>query len=178
MGFVGTSECINKKCRKCGIDKSATEFYHNSSAPDGLKNTCKCCVEIQRRAYIRAHTEKRSTDNKRYHDKHKAQTNERQTRRRRGLRKEMIEAYGGKCECPACPETNPAFLNLHHKNGDGAEHRARFGGHAERVWLDIKKRGWPKDDYGLLCWNCNCATRYGGGCPHVELRSQDIGKVA
>lgn len=81
-------------------------------------------------------------------------------------REEMLEAYGGKCACPKCPETNPAFLTLEHINGDGAAHRKAVGrGH---TIADLRRRGWPKDGYTLLCWNCNCATRGGKTCPHME----------
>jgi len=81
-------------------------------------------------------------------------------------RAEMVEAYGGRCSCPRCPETNPAFLTLEHLNGDGAAHRKAVGrGHAI---ADLRRRGWPKDGYTLLCWNCNCATRGGKICPHME----------
>jgi hypothetical protein len=82
------------------------------------------------------------------------------------LREQLIKAYGGKCACPRCPETNQAFLTLEHVNGDGAEHRRTVGrGHAV---ADLRRRGWPQDGYTLLCWNCNLATRFGRTCPHME----------
>ena len=87
------------------------------------------------------------------------------TRMRKRDRGEMVEAYGGRCACPRCPETNPAFLTLEHVNGDGKEHRAKVGSH---TYADLRKRGWPKDGYTLLCWNCNAMTRFGRACPHME----------
>src|SRR5260221_6067810 len=78
---------------------------------------------------------------------------------------ELVAAYGGRCSCPRCPETNPAFLTLEHLNGAGKAHRAKVGSHA---YTDLRRRGWPKDGYTLLCWNCNAMTRFGRTCPHME----------
>lgn len=78
------------------------------------------------------------------------------------IRAEMVEAYGSKCNCPLCPETNPAFLTLEHVNGDGRIHRAR----TRHIYEDLRKRGWPKEGFTLLCWNCNAMTRGGKTCPH------------
>jgi len=75
----------------------------------------------------------------------------------------MVAAYGGHCACPRCPETNPAFLTLEHLNGTGKAHRAKVGRHA---YADLRRRGWPKEGYTLLCWNCNAMTRFGRTCPH------------
>lgn len=79
------------------------------------------------------------------------------------VRAEMVAAYGGRCACASCPETNPAFLTLDHVNGDGKAHRVRVGSH---TYNDLRKRGWPRDGFRLLCWNCNAMTRYGRTCPH------------
>jgi hypothetical protein len=84
---------------------------------------------------------------------------------RKRNRDEMVEAYGGQCSCPRCPETNPAFLTLEHVNGTGKEHRAKVGSH---TYADLRRRGWPKGGFTLLCWNCNAMTRGGRTCPHME----------
>ena len=34
----------------------------------------------------------------------------------------------------------------------------------------LKKLGYPKDGYQLLCHNCNCAKGWYGACPHTEER--------
>lgn len=88
----------------------------------------------------------------------------------RHLRGEMIAAYGGSCAC--CGETRPAFLTTDHIYRDGQDHRkslGRFGGKGgtHAVYLDLKKRGWPRDRYRCFCMNCNFATRAGEPCPHT-----------
>lgn len=82
---------------------------------------------------------------------------------RERLRLQMLEAYGGRCACPKCPESNPDFLCLDHVNGDGKMHRLKVGSH---TYADLRKRGWPQEEYRLLCWNCNSGTRWGKPCPH------------
>jgi len=80
-------------------------------------------------------------------------------------RREMIVAYGGRCACSNCPETNAAFLCLDHVNGDGKAHRLKVGSH---TYSDLRRRGWPEEGFRLLCWNCNASTRFGRTCPHEE----------
>jgi len=88
------------------------------------------------------------------------------------LKRELVDAYGGKCAC--CGESEIEFLTLDHINGDGAEERRRLGG---RCWAGptfysyLKKLGWPKGDYQILCYNCNCAKRQSKICPHQRLKA-------
>ena len=90
----------------------------------------------------------------------------------RRARLEMVKEYGGRCVC--CGESQPQFLTMDHTNGDGAEHRRGLTGGAERsgggyqIALWLKRQGWPKDGFRLLCWNCNCAKGFSGYC-HPQL---------
>ena len=86
---------------------------------------------------------------------------------RRALRQEMIAAYGRVCEC--CGESIWQFLSLEHKNKDGALHRRKVGDNAQAQLVDLKRQGWPREGYGLLCFNCNIGAGT-GECPHVALR--------
>lgn len=80
------------------------------------------------------------------------------------LRREMIEAYGGKCSC--CGETEAIFMQLDHINNDGSIERRKYGNHVVE-WQELKKRNWPKDRHQLLCANCNYGKRMNNGvCPH------------
>lgn len=80
------------------------------------------------------------------------------------LKMEMIIAYGGGCSC--CGEKGIEFLTVDHIYNNGAAHRQELGGLGLKVWLDLKRKGWPKDGYTILCWNCNCAKKYGKFCMH------------
>ena len=90
---------------------------------------------------------------------------------RERLRAEVFSAYGDRCDC--CGETSKAFLTLDHVNRDGNKHRAMFGGRkgcsSRQIFLDLKRRGWPKDGFRILCMNCNWATRFGAECPHTQF---------
>ncbi len=105
------------------------------------------------------HVEKRS-----YYLRNREIIDERRRTRCRALRLEMLTAYGLVCEC--CGEKTIEFLTLEHKRHDGKAHRAEFGN--DGVLRDLKRRGWPKEQYGLLCFNCNLATRYQTICPHQK----------
>jgi hypothetical protein len=79
------------------------------------------------------------------------------------LRAEFIEEYGGRCEC--CGESEPDFLSLDHIYSDGAAHRKQL--RRGNIYRDLKRLGWPKDRYRLLCFDCNLGrSRHGGRCPH------------
>jgi len=90
------------------------------------------------------------------------------------LRVEVITELGGKCEC--CSIDEFAFLSVHHKNDNGSDHRReltngnKYGCGTYRVLRDIKLRGFPKDEFGVLCYNCNNATQTQGICPHQNSK--------
>lgn len=90
---------------------------------------------------------------------------------RRKARQEFIVAYGAVCKC--CGESEAAFLTLEHKKRDGKAHRQQVGGTSTQVIADLKRRGWPKRNYELLCFNCNRASWELGKCPHrIKRRSK------
>lgn len=102
---------------------------------------------------VKAHRVCRSCENQRSKDKDEK------------CKLETITEYGGKCIC--CGETLPIFLTIDHVNEDGAEERRRLnnpGGH--RFYRLLKKQGYPKDKYQILCFNCNHAKHVLGTCPH------------
>lgn len=75
------------------------------------------------------------------------------------LKLEMIQAYGGRCVC--CEEVAPEFLSIDHINGGGRKDRGGF-----TLYRKLKKLGWPKDEFRLLCFNCNLARGFYSYCPH------------
>lgn len=86
-------------------------------------------------------------------------------------RKECMEAYGGRCVC--CGEAEDAFLCIDHINGNGNIHRKAVIGRKEAAgsatywWL--RKQGYPKDNFQILCYNCNNAKHKLGYCPHKKI---------
>ena len=132
-------------CRQCNVKLTKT-----NCCPSQIKHReyiCKPCNNIRRRPYRRAATRK--------------------------MKQEVISNYGGKCRC--CGETRYEFLTIDHKKGGGLKHRRQLekhlnynhgtvGGSYMYRWL--KKNGFPKRDFQLLCMNCNFARGHYGHCPH------------
>jgi len=95
-----------------------------------------------------------------------------QIRHYRELRLGVLAAYGNKCAC--CGETCERFLAIDHIHGGGNQHRKKvFGVHSAcgpvfYRWL--RNEGYPKDDFQILCHNCNMGKHMNGGvCPHREM---------
>jgi hypothetical protein len=91
---------------------------------------------------------------------------------RHRLRLEMIQAYGGKCQCPGgCDIVQPEFLAIDHIFNDGRNHRREIGAgqiSAIQLFRWLRDRGYPKDRFRLLCHNCNAARQHFGKCAHEE----------
>jgi hypothetical protein len=71
---------------------------------------------------------------------------------------EMLSEFGWKCQC--CGELMPQFLTLDHIKGRSNNKANMY------QWLEAKKKGFPKDEYQMLCMNCNFAKGHWGVCPH------------
>lgn len=123
------------------------------------------------RAYFREYYRKWRAANI---DKVRITVRDSKRRKRRTEKLACITAYGGRCVC--CGETEPYFLTIDHINNDGARHRKTIdkkraaGGTEFYQWLRV--RGYPKDRYRLMCFNCNCGRHWNGGiCPHQEAKA-------
>jgi hypothetical protein len=142
------------------------------------------------RMYYAAHAEQIKARRRQYHAEHREEENRKHTEYRtvnrdtlldkqrkfywdhhddvrkyqreynKGLRRATLEAYGGVCTC--CGEAQEAFLEIHHENGGGGEHRASLSTSMD-LWL--KKEGYPTG-FTLLCANCHTAITQRGYCPH------------
>jgi hypothetical protein len=82
------------------------------------------------------------------------------------LKSFVFKEYGNSCEC--CSENIWQFLTIDHINNWGAQHRKNEiglrGGKAIYQWL--KNNNYPKDNFRLLCYNCNCCIGFHGYCSH------------
>lgn len=79
-------------------------------------------------------------------------------------KEEVIKSYGG--HCLICGEIDPAVLTIDHIFDDGAEERKiRYSGAS--FYRFLKKQGFPKDRYQLLCMNCNFRKRVYGPDPKI-----------
>ena len=78
----------------------------------------------------------------------------RYARYRWALRLEVINGYGNKCAL--CSEDNPHFLTIDHVYGGGSTELKKLGSSAA-LYRKLRDNNYPKDNYRLLCYNCNCA---------------------
>lgn len=146
-----------KICSLCKIMKSRRNFYKNRTKSSGLQSRCKMCKYKEGRKWYQSHKKMAHAATHRYTYK---------------LRTKIIEAYGGKCTC--CGESARGFLTIEHIKGGGQQHEDRVGGPIQ-MYRDIIASGFP-NIYTILCWNCNCATRFGKICPHKTKKRRDDGQ--
>ena len=135
------------------------------------KGLCQSCYSKMMRVRYRQNPitlQKMRESSNRSHARHRQVRNQRVTERNRQLRIEIIMNLGGKCAC--CGETEMKFLCLDHIKGGGRREYSKVTGPLT-LYRQVKKEGFPKDKYRVLCWNCNSALGFYGSCPHSDLKS-------
>lgn len=85
---------------------------------------------------------------------------------RRGLKQDALDAYGGKCAC--CGENHYEFMAIDHINGGGKQHRKEVG-QGLQLYRWLKRQGYPKKGFRVLCHNCNMSEGIFGYCPHKSI---------
>jgi len=92
-------------------------------------------------------------------------------KKNRIIKLEVIKAYGGKCTCPGgCLITEPDWLTIDHTFGGGVAHRKQLKVIGMDFYRWLKKQGFPKKKFRLLCYNCNLSRGHLGKCPHEATR--------
>jgi hypothetical protein len=136
-----------KICTKCKKEKSADFFrsrkvtLKSGKVSFYLEPSCKVCES----EYFKTTTSSR--------DSH------------RRLRIETIMAYSGRCSC--CGEDKIEVLDLDHVNGDGGEAR-RTGETTNTLYGRLRRNGFPKGEFQVLCRNCNWQKWFFGECSHTK----------
>lgn len=171
----------SRVCTKCKEPKLINQFYKDKKTKDGYSCWCKACTTAKQKRYYQANREKVLEYQRQYGAKNRAKLSgymqqyrlanrerlvEYDRKRGRELKAKIIEEYGGKCAC--CGEAHFAFLTIDHINNDGAEHRRQGVGHGKSFYQWLIRNDFPKDNFQLLCMNCNFAKGHYGVCPHQE----------
>lgn len=137
-----------KYCVKCKRTRPIKYFYPMNRKILGQSKYCDECLDLMDRNVTPA-----SACNK---------------RRRKTIRKKVIDILGGRCEC--CGEDRIEFLALDHVNGDGNKlRREKFhprGSDALYTWI-IKNED-HRHMFRILCHNCNMSRGFYGYCPHEQ----------
>ncbi len=146
-----------KICRKCQIEKSVSEFYEHRKHKDGRQSYCKTCARPTRNI----------EREKQYYQDNKERLDKYQNEYNKQLRLDIFSAYGGCCQC--CGETKVEFLCIDHIKGGGHKMRTFFGEPSGiKLYAKLRKLGYPKNDYRVLCHNCNQSNGSYGYCPHTR----------
>ena len=127
------------------------------------------CRRASRKRWLAEHQEQLAQYQKSYRSTNRASLAQKKLTARRVAKSQGIVAYGGRCAC--CGEARLEFLTLDHIGGR-ADERYRITG--QKAWAHLKARGWPKDNFQLLCFNCNCAKGIYGRCPHLTDAPKDL----
>lgn len=141
---------LAKLCTNCNIilDKTNSNEYDTKTG----RYLCKICSP--KRSALR-------------YENNKIEIRAKQKIYEYNIKLKIIENYGGKCVC--CGESIAEFLTIDHINGNGADERKQTKqGTGGKLYRWLLKNNCPKDNYQLLCYNCNCTKGFFGKCPHVK----------
>ncbi len=70
--------------------------------------------------------------------------------KRVNLKKDIYDRYGGQCINCGCHDYK--FLTIDHIDNNGAKHRKEIG---SDIYNWLKKNNYPKENFQILCFNCN-----------------------
>ena len=175
-----------QECTICHSVKPMADFYKNIRSKNGYQRHCRACHREMTKKWENENRDEKRRINREamrvYRKKHPGRVKrlakkyrllrgkEYQRRNKERSRKERIDIinrYGGKCEC--CGIDDYRFLCLDHKNNDGYKHRKKIRSGSTNIHVWIKKNNYP-DSIRVLCFNCNFARAFYGGkdkiCPH------------
>lgn len=168
-----------RKCARCLVEQEDCFFIRCSRRVGGFTSLCKKCKAEERKKYYSANaikikdkdrlyrTEHKDTCLKTKRDSyHKNKLKHRTTAQKRRFqqKKSVFDAYGGVCSC--CGESNFEFLTVDHIEGGGTRHRRSL---TVSIYSWLIKNNFPKDDFRVLCMNCNFSLGMHGYCPHEDL---------
>ena len=126
---------------------------------NGSGGLCYAC-------YYKANPTRRKASRRKYYEKKRSELLTKHKDWYGKLKDEVFSAYGQQCEC--CSETTSEFLSIDHINGNGSVHRKQVskGRSGSTMFMWLKRNGFPKDNFRLLCMNCNWSRGMYGYCPH------------
>ncbi len=163
-----TSGSDHPICSRCG--RTSTRIERGQEQHGLIRGLCYKCYNNQRFQDVRDRNRRLygyTTGSPEQRARYNAKVAGRSKLAHRKLKLQVVKEYGGKCVC--CGESIPEMLTIDHINGDGATERRKFRGKNENwdFYAYLRRNGFPKDNYRLLCYNCNLgAYKNGGVCPH------------
>lgn len=139
-----------KICRVCNIELTGENWFVSLKKRGSC--ICKKCNNDKMQQWRRLHREQANELALKHYRKNPKKHHLAVNKSRVKVRLDMIIAYGGKCV--NCGITDFDVIDLDHINNNGAEHR-RKNLYGYNLYRYLKKLNFPKDEYQLLCRNCN-----------------------
>lgn len=139
-----------KNCRVC--QNELTDNNWVKSLKEKNSAICKSCHLKKNQEWRSLNPNKSSEYSRKNYLKNKQAFNDRSNKHRRKLRLETLEKYGGKCV--NCGIDDKDVLDIDHIFNDGSLDR-KNNLFAYNLYRELKKKGFPKDRYQILCKNCN-----------------------
>lgn len=168
LNYSIPNQTFNRKiCKKC--DKP------------NLSNNCKFCDLILCDENFPKYFQHKYCNNcKKIIEKYRRSLNKKQ--RKPGLNNcnlnnlktklEVFKIFNSKCNC--CGESNFSKLTIDHIKGrDINSQDYNKTGIQLYYWLLNQSISFVKENYQLLCFNCNCAKGYHGFCPHLLTKGNN-----
>lgn len=144
-------------CTNCGRVRVYTKY---DVARKRVSELCQPCAVKKLAAQKPKQTkEQKKAVTAAWYQRNKIKSAKYYSQYRENIRLEMIAAYGGKCQ--QCNEIDPIVLVLDHINDDGKLERQQNnhnGGY--KMYLHLRRNGWPKGQHQLMCHNCNFRKEY------------------
>jgi hypothetical protein len=135
-----------------------------------LRNREKILSKRKEKRKNPEYVEKQKLLQKKYYEENKEKVKAKQRERNKKVRLDVLEHYGGKCEC--CGESRYEFLSIDHINNDGKKDREIAGVGTSFYYWVIKEK-YP-GNLRILCHNCNMAYYIYGTCPHKNKREKNV----
>lgn len=137
-------------CRVCNTELTDANWF--ASLQKKNSQVCRSCCAAKSQSW-RENNRERANELARRHvannpESHKASCQKTIEK----LRQEVFAEYGGKCQ--GCGIDDPDLLDIDHISNNGAAHR-KIGIRGRSMKYLLKREGFPKDNYQLLCKNCN-----------------------
>ena len=137
-------------CREC--EAGLLDDNWHKSLKDKNSKICKSCHYSKGMIWRCENRNRVNKSASKHYHKDPSKHNKAVHKARAKVRLDMIVEYGG--ECKNCEISDIDVLEIDHINNNGAEDR-RNNLYGYNLYRHLKKIGYPKDKYQLLCKNCN-----------------------
>lgn len=138
------------KCRVCNTNLNEKNWA--ASLKKKNSKICKVCHNENNKTWRKKNRERVNELALNAYYRNPKKNHETVNRARKKLRKEMIQEYGGKCV--SCGIKDGDVLDIDHIDNSGSSDRKKSL-YGYNLYRKLKKESWPKDNYQILCKNCN-----------------------